>query len=195
MLTSLGAGFNQTYIQWNSTEGLWHCCGDNGCGQPNSPSGVAFQAVKQGNWSALPSTVTSTMSTATPTSSPASAATSTVSSGTAIESNKSSGDLSTGAQAGIGVGVGVAGAAAISALAFWFRRRRKRIGAKNDAEVQGMMSQKYDEDHPSYLGSPQPKELDTVDMTPAELGGARPAPYELDATRGHSELPGDQGRR
>ncbi|CAK4031565.1 Hypothetical predicted protein [Lecanosticta acicola] len=196
--------FGTTWIQYNNSEQLWHCCGNDDCGQPNTPSNETFQAVAQTAWSALPSTATSTASTATATGTNGASQTSNASSNN--DSDNSSSGLSTGAQAGIGVGVAVGAIVVITAFAFWFLRRRKNSGgAESSAEVQGMMSHKDDEDYqyqgvaaPAYPGKPQPRNnKDPIEMSQeqrVELGSGPSAPQELGATQDPSELPGDERR-
>lgn len=115
-----------TWIQYNNTEGLWHCCGSNGC--TGIPTSESFQAVAPSQWSALPSTSmaqsssttssTYTHTTTTPSSSPSPSST----------GNK---DLSIGAKAGIGVTATIAGVAIILAIVFlslWRKARSRHQG-------------------------------------------------------------------
>ena len=112
------AGDAETWIQYNNTEGLWHCCGSNGC--TGIPTSETFQAVAPSQWSALPSTsMTQSSSTISTTTTPSSS-----------PSPSSTGNegLSTGAKAGIGVTAAIAGVAIILALVFLglWRKARSR---------------------------------------------------------------------
>jgi hypothetical protein len=102
------AGDAETWIQYNNTEGLWHCCGSNGC--TGIPTSESFQAVAPSQWSALPSTSTTQSSSTTSTTTTPSSSTSPSSTGNE--------DLSIGAKAGIGVTAAIAGVAIILALVF-----------------------------------------------------------------------------
>jgi hypothetical protein len=101
------AGDAETWIQYNNTEGLWHCCGSNGC--TGIPTSETFQAVAPSQWSALPSTSTQSSSTISTTTTP--------SSSPSPSSTRNEG-LSIGAKAGIGVTATIAGVAIILAIVF-----------------------------------------------------------------------------
>jgi hypothetical protein len=125
-LLRLKAGDAQTWIQYNNTEELWHCCGSNGC--TGIPTPETFQAVAPSQWSALPST--STAQSSSTTSITYTLTTTTPSSPSPLSAGNES--LSIGAKAGIGATAAIAGVAMILAIVFLILWR------KTHSQHQGM---------------------------------------------------------
>ena len=127
------AWYTQTWIVYNNTEGLWHCCGDKGC--TGIPKNETFQAVAPSQWSALPSAATSTHLVTLTTSSLTSLASSPSSSTSLVSSpslkpgqeiRKTGQGTNTGVKIGIGVASTVAGLAIMAAM-FLFILWRKKV--------------------------------------------------------------------
>ncbi|KAF2716044.1 hypothetical protein K431DRAFT_308099 [Polychaeton citri CBS 116435] len=138
-------GDSQTWIQYNYTQQLWHCCGDAGC--TGTPTSETFQGVPPASWSAVPSTAIpfgdaqesgATTSLVTVTATPSSSA-------------SSGSSLSTGAIAGIAVLAVLLGIALIAALTFlilWRKKTALHRNAQHDfmrqqQEMQQMQQGKY----------------------------------------------------
>lgn len=131
----------RTWIQYNTTQAVWQCCGDNGCN--GTVTDETFAAVSPSDWTAVASTQTSTTSvsgstiSSSTTLSPA-APTLTTASPSSAGGSTGRGGMSTGAEAGIGVGCSVAGIATLAAIIFgvlWKRRRASQMAPKHDMGV------------------------------------------------------------
>lgn len=182
-----------TWIQYNKTQNLWQCCGDNVC--IGTVTGETFSAIAPSQWSAVPSLQSTTSFSASATATFASSRTASPSStsieggnegdnggkgngtGKANKNNGSDGGLSTGAQAGIGVGCGIVGAALIAGVVYLvWRRRRTTLNEKmpnNETRWQqeqqcGDTTPYYGDNVPGYGESGQQKSV---------------APQEMDAVR------------
>lgn len=119
-LTGSVAGDAQTWIVYNYTEGLWHCCGDDGC--TGTTTSETFEAVPPSLWSAEPSTQTSS---ATHISATASA-----------EHNGTDGTgLSPGTKIGIGVSAAIAGLSILASVIFFVLWRRSQSSAEQRREA------------------------------------------------------------
>ncbi|WPG99202.1 Hypothetical protein R9X50_00201300 [Acrodontium crateriforme] len=204
------SGDSQTWVKWNVSEKLWHCCGDNGClGGAVTPT--TFTGISPQNWSALPkdqivtssssssSATTPATATATPTTSVSQTPSATASPST---SPSSGAGLSSGAVAGIGVACGVAGLALIAGVVFLFIRNRRKnraaaatAAAANDHESSWQDTQqeaKVESAAPQfsaggmykgYNNVPQNEVHEAPGYDPLELSGE-------DAPQ--TELPGDE---
>lgn len=134
---------SQTWIVYNYTEGLWHCCGDDGC--TGTPTSQTFEAVPPSLWSAVPSSPTSRPST------PRSSATA-----SAEQDGTGETGLSSSAKIGIGVSAAIAGLAILASVVFFVLWRR----SKSFAEQRHKALSPYDfnEDSAIILKRPQRKE-------------------------------------
>lgn len=159
------AGDAATWIQYNNTEGLWHCCGSNGC--TGIPTSESFQAVAPSQWSALPSTSTAQSSSTT------SSTTTTPSSSLSPSSTGNEG-LSIGAKAGIGVTATIAGVAIILAIVFlglWRKARSRHQGMPH--EIAGQQQQASPQSrmyHGGFIKSPFSRPMHT--SPPSEMASA-----------------------
>lgn len=192
--------FNNTWVQWEPTDQVWRCCGDDICN--GNPSNVTFKAVTPENWIAVPSaaTTTSTSTTATriPTGAAAAAGSNDNNNGTK-DQKQDSGGLSTGAQAGIGVGLGIVGLAAIVGAGMWFLRKRRRSSAahpNHDAEQMKQAPVHGGSQHAPAYEAPMQEHKQPNQQIRSELPSSGVhAPTELGSERAVAELPGDDGGR
>lgn len=121
---------------WNTSQGLWHCCGDDWCNYNNKTvSDETFNAVGAQAWKPISNETTSRLASSSATivsstlglpSTIVAPSNITSSSGNASTASEGTG-LSDGAAIGIGVGTGV-GAIVTLMVAVWLglRTRRKR---------------------------------------------------------------------
>ena len=163
------AGDAETWIQYNNTEELWHCCGNNGC--TGIPTSETFQAVAPSQWSALPSTSiaqssSTTSSTYTPTTTNPSSSPSPSSTGNE--------GLSIGAKAGIGATAAIAGVAIILATVFlglWRKAHSRHQGMPH--EIAGQQQQAPPQSrmyHGGFIKSPFSQPMHT--SPPSEMASA-----------------------
>lgn len=154
-----------TYITYNYTEELWHCCGDRGC--TGTPTDETFQAAAPSLWTAVPSArISSSAASAPALTSPTNP---TQTSSTADQSNQSTEPgLSTAAKAGIGVAAAIAAVAIITSIIFFALWRRARSAAVQRQESTGWNTPLQD---PERIGGPveQPAELPEEDAAMREL--------------------------
>lgn len=116
-------GDGQTWIEYNLTEQLWHCCGSSGCN--GTPTAETFQAVAPEQWSAVPSLQTSSAS--------AVAGDATVTATATATATPKSND--TGLVAGVAVVAVIAGLALVACLAFlllWRKAVNRRRSTEQD---------------------------------------------------------------
>ena len=99
------ASFKQSWIEWNSADKAWDCCGDYDCTN-NNATGVSYKAVSPAEWEPIPQKGNFDPE---------------------LDDNNDDGGvhLSTAAIAGIGVGAGVALIAIVTLIAVCCIRRRR----------------------------------------------------------------------
>lgn len=150
------AGDNETWIQWDSSENAWACCGDNGC--DGTTTGETFKGVAPAQYSAVPSVATSASSSAA-TSTKSSTTSSTGTAGTTPASSDDNNDggnsnddggLSSGTIGGIAAGVAIGVVAVLAAVGFFVWRRR-RSNKMNDTAEPGYRDDKW---HSSEQSTP-----------------------------------------
>lgn len=199
-LTCWVADDGETWIQYNQTADLWHCCGDSGC--DGTVTSETFKAVAPVSWTAVASTQSATASkTASSTSTRTATASATTAAGGKGNKHKNDKDsgLSTGAIAGIVVACGVAGVTLIVAIVIWLLWRRRRcLRTMLDGEAKWQQDQQhmdydaaaaphYGAEGHEYLaltGQPPMSPQELAPMSPQELGNTEAARSELEADQG-----------
>ncbi|KAK4543676.1 hypothetical protein LTR36_005321 [Oleoguttula mirabilis] len=159
---------DQTYIEYDQTDGVWQCCGNSGCGN-GVTSDETFTAIAQSDWTALPLSQTSTAAATTTLSTTSSSVSSITSSGITATSTPTSsstgragtGGLSTGVQAGIGVACGIAGLSIVAAITFWVLWRRRRV-SETAQEPGDRWQQREQQPPPQMLQQSHPQYGNTV---------------------------------
>ena len=150
------ASFKQTYIQWNTSQHIWDCCGDYHCdSHDNSES---FKAVSPAQWEAIPQKGNL---------------------GPDTTSSNPGDELSTGAIAGIAVACGAAVIALVTLVAVCCIRRRRPANKKWVGGNKGtyaklgpqheMQPQPYAGPSGARSASPMPRSRD-VSPVPASRG-------------------------
>ncbi|KAL8797254.1 MAG: hypothetical protein Q9182_007219 [Xanthomendoza sp. 2 TL-2023] len=189
----------QPDIVYNSTTGLWRCCGIDSKGDVDctNPKGKTFQAPAPGSLSkfSLSRTSLASQNTQTSTSSASSQPSTTISStgssapittapSPAVTITGGSSNLSSGAKAGISVGVilGVAIIALLSAILYRTSRNRQRDPQPAPTQIR----EKKESDERDQ-GSFPPQELSEDAYSRHEMAGQR-WDTELDGTRTRHEL-------
>ncbi|KAL4882156.1 hypothetical protein BJY04DRAFT_217478 [Aspergillus karnatakaensis] len=185
---STGAGDDKVTVQLtpcdgtdNSTE--W-CCGKNAdcCGTDAAVTIANVLPALASSSSTSPSS-----STATPSSAPESEA-----DGASVDGNddnvnnsQSSGELSTGAKAGIGVGAAAAALLGVAVVVYWVRRRRRAKGTGAEPDILKTQSTSPITEKPApfaYNGNGHIAEADSGDGV-SELPGSQMLRHELPADK------------
>jgi hypothetical protein len=187
-------------VTWNSTSGLWQCCGvdansNPACDDPTNeqfiaPSPAALQtifSISRDGWTAtstaLPSTSTSlpSASLTTPISAVDLSTSTAVSDATSSPSISPSG-LSTGTKAGVGIGAALALLASLGLVAYLVvRKRRRRLCSKQYAEPPAKSDSSVAL-HELQDQSPVFHEMSSKDRLPVEIG-SEDLIHELEARR------------
>ena len=152
------ASFKQTYIQWNTSQHLWDCCGDYHC--DGNYTSETFTAKSPAEWEAIPQK--GNLGPDTSSSSPGD-------------------ELSTGAIAGIAVACGAALIAVVTLIAVCCIRRRKPANKQWTGGNKGtyaklgpqheMQPQPYAGPSGARSASPMPRSRD-VSPAPASRGAS-----------------------